>query len=100
LSGGKYEGNKGFDHVFQDAAGEIVLLLDSKQLTNGAAKLQKGVGNSVQLTEAWIDSVLAKLDVNSEVYKKVSDAVLNGTLVKGVVGVDRATGKVTVIRVK
>jgi filamentous hemagglutinin len=52
------------------------------------------------LTEAWIDSVLAKLDVNSEVYKKVSDAVLNGTLVKGVVGVDRATGKVTVIRVK
>ncbi|WP_240637554.1 DUF637 domain-containing protein, partial [Neisseria meningitidis] len=39
LSGGKYGGNNGFDHVWQAADGSVVLIVESKQIRNGTVQL-------------------------------------------------------------
>jgi filamentous hemagglutinin len=100
IPGGKYGANKGFDHVFVGADGAVTLLIDSKQLTNGSATLGVGAGKFVQLTDEWIDAVLGNLPDGSAAKAQVQAAHLQGKLVKGVAGVDRVTGKLSIIRVE
>ncbi len=100
LDGGKYGSNNGFDHVLQSPDGTVTILLDSKQIANGSAKLSVGAGKQMQLTDKWVQAVLFKLDKNSPAYKAVETARDNGTLVKGIAGVDRNTGQLTMVRVK
>jgi len=99
LPGGKYGSNNGFDHVFENADGSVTIILDSKQINNGAAKLSEGAGGQLQLTDAWVQAVLDRLDANSPAHIAVSRALQDGTLVKGVAGVDKTTGKLVVVRV-
>lgn len=101
LEGGKYGSNNGFDHVFQTADGNTTILMDSKQVTNGSASLStKGAGGFMQMSDDWVGSVLSNLDPASPAYKAVNTALNNGTLVKGVIGVDRPSGNLIMIRVK
>jgi hypothetical protein len=44
--------------------------------------------------------VLSHFDLGSAVYHAVSEAIANGTLVKGVAGIDRNAGRPVVLRVK
>jgi filamentous hemagglutinin len=101
LDGGKYGGgsNNGFDHVLQSADGTVTILLDSKQFTNGATKLSESNAGQ-QLSDAWVRSVLGNLDKTSDAYQAVLAALNSGTLVKGVAGVDKATGTLKVIRMQ
>jgi filamentous hemagglutinin len=101
LSGGKYGGNNGFDHVFVDSSGNVTLLIDSKQINNGAFTLSPdAAGGNMQLSDGWIRTVLRKLDPTSPSYKAVWSAWNNGTLTTAVAGVDRATGRVIAVPVK
>ena len=76
-------------------------MLDSKQIVNGSASLDpKAAGGAPQLSDAWVKAVLNKIDVNSEAYQAVSTARLNGTLYKGVIGVDRNSGQLVMVRVQ
>ena len=101
LSGGKYGGNNGFDHVFVDSSGNVTLLIDSKQINNGAFTLSaNGAGGSMQLSDNWVDTVLSKLDPSSPAYRAVFNARNNGTLTTAVAGVDKGTGKVIAVPVK
>jgi len=99
LTGGKYGSNNGFDHVLQSADGTVTILLDSKQMAKGAAKVSTGAGKEMQLTDAWVKNVMTKLDQTSPAYLAIEAARNNGTLVKGVAGVDRTTGALTVLKV-
>ncbi|HFC6750407.1 TPA: DUF637 domain-containing protein, partial [Neisseria meningitidis] len=55
LSGGKYGGNNGFDHVWQAADGSVVLIVESKQIRNGTVQLNpNGAGGYTQMSEDWI----------------------------------------------
>jgi hypothetical protein len=101
LPGGRYGSNNGFDHVFQNADGTVTVLVDSKQIVNGAASVStQGAGGTTQLSDAWVRNVLDSLDRSSPAYKAVSTALINGSLIKGIAGVDRATSSVMIIRVK
>ncbi|MCL6017385.1 DUF637 domain-containing protein, partial [Neisseria meningitidis] len=52
LSGGKYGGNNGFDHVWQAADGSVVLIVESKQIRNGTVQLNpNGAGGYTQMSE-------------------------------------------------
>jgi filamentous hemagglutinin len=99
LPGGKYGSNNGFDHVFENADGSVTIVLDSKQVNNGAAKLSEGAGGQLQLTDAWVQAVLDRLDANSPAHIAVSRALQDGTLTKGVAGVDKSTGKLVIVRI-
>jgi hypothetical protein len=97
----RYGSNNGFDHVFQAPDGTVTVLLDSKQLPAGAATLStEGAGGATQLSDAWVTNVLNKLDPASPAWQAVSQAQANGTLVKGVIGVERVSGNLSVVRVK
>ncbi|HEZ6087185.1 TPA: DUF637 domain-containing protein, partial [Neisseria meningitidis] len=62
LSGGKYGGNNGFDHVWQAADGSVVLIVESKQIRNGTVQLNpNGAGGYTQMSEDWIRQVLDQL---------------------------------------
>ncbi|WP_211468421.1 hypothetical protein, partial [Collimonas silvisoli] len=101
LEGGKYGSNNGFDHVLQNSDGTVTILIDSKQMTNGTFKLsQEGAGNAMQMSDEWVQNVLLRIDPTSPAFKAVDMARKNGTLVKGVAGVDRANGQVTIVRIK
>jgi filamentous hemagglutinin len=101
LSGGKYGGNNGFDHVFVDSSGNVTLLIDSKQINNGTFTLSPtGSGGNMQLSSAWIDSVLSKLDPTSPAYEAIEHARATGTLTTAVAGVDKSTGRVIAVPVK
>lgn len=100
LQGGKYGSNNGFDHVLEHPNGTVTVVLDSKQITNGSTSLSPdGAGGTMQMSDAWVRQVLNNLDPTSSAYRAVNNALNNGTLVKGVIGVDRATGQVVMIRV-
>ena len=100
LSGGKYGSNNGFDNVFKTSDGSV-LLLDSKQLPDGAANVSTdAAGGTTQMSDAWVQEVLSKLDSTSDAYQAVDSAMNSGTLVKGIIGVDRASGNLTMFRVK
>jgi filamentous hemagglutinin len=100
LDGGKYGSNNGFDHVLQNPDGTVTILMDSKQITNGSTTLSQGAGGAMQLTDSWVKNVLGNIDQTSAAYNAIENAMANGTLVKGVAGVDRTTGQVTIVRVK
>jgi filamentous hemagglutinin len=100
LSGGKYGSNNGFDHVFQNADRTVTILMDSKQISNGTISLSNGAGGAQQLSDVWIDNVLGNLDPSSPAAKAIKLAQDNGTLIKGVAGIDRNTGALTLVRVK
>ncbi len=102
LPGGKYGGgsDNGFDHVLQGPDGKVTIVLDSKQINDGATQLGTiGDGTVVQLSDRWINNVLDKLPDNSPAKVAVLRAIDEGTLFKGMMGVDKATGQVTLIRV-
>lgn len=76
-------------------------MIDSKQMSGGNISLSATTSNKViQLSDSWVSTVLSRLDDSSEAYKMVSSALRDGTLVKGVAAVDRATGKLIIARVK
>ncbi|MCY0910951.1 hypothetical protein [Massilia antarctica] len=100
LQGGKYGSNNGFDHVFQNTDGTVTIILDSKQMTNGSTSVSTGAGRQLQLTDAWVRAVLFKLNPSSPAAIAVETALMNNTLVAGIAGVDRATLKLTIIRVR
>ena len=101
LTGGKYGSNNGFDHVFQNPDGTVTIIMDSKQLPNGAASLSTdGAGETTQLSDAWVQAVLPKLDQTSPAAQAITQAIQNGTLIKGLIGVDRGSGNLLMIRVK
>lgn len=54
----------------------------------------------VQMSDAWIDKVLGKLDKTSSAFEAVFQARKNGTLVKGVAGVDRSSGELIIAKLK
>jgi filamentous hemagglutinin len=54
----------------------------------------------MQLTDAWVQNVLLRINKTSPAYGAVNSALKNGTLVKGIAGVDRTTGALTIIRIK
>jgi len=99
LDGGKYGSNNGFDHVYLSADGKSVIVLDSKQI-NGGVSLSKRADEIVQMSDAWIRKVLFKLDDSSGAYKAVYNALLEGSLVKGIAGVDRSTGQLIIAKIK
>ncbi len=99
LEGGKYGSNNGFDHVYLSADGKSVVILDSKQI-NGGVSLSKGADDIVQMSDAWIEKVLNKLDKNSEAFKAIDNATMNGSLIKGLMGVDRSTGQLIMAKLK
>lgn len=104
LSGGKYGSNNGYDHVvvFKDADGTtyLTMTVDSKQLGKKGVTLNpKAADGTMQMSDEWDDAVLKKLDKNSEARKAIEAAKENGTLVKGVAYVDKATGELKLVRI-
>ncbi|VTX68495.1 DUF637 domain-containing protein [Neisseria sicca] len=51
LSGGKYGGNNGFDHVWQAADGSVVLIVESKQIRNGTVQLNPNGAGGIYADE-------------------------------------------------
>ncbi|WP_195714694.1 hypothetical protein [Neisseria brasiliensis] len=101
LSGGKYGGNKGFDHVWQAADGSVVVLVESKQIRNGTVQLNpNGAGGYTQMSEAWVNQVLNELPKNNSTIQIIRDAEKNGKLKTAVAGVDRQTGKAVILPVE
>ncbi|MBG8846478.1 S-layer family protein [Neisseria meningitidis] len=101
LSGGKYGGNNGFDHVWQAADGSVVLIVESKQIRNGTVQLNpNGAGGYTQMSEDWIRQVLDQLPDGSPAKAAVFKANKNGTLKTAIAGVDRQTGKAVILPVK
>lgn len=60
----------------------------------------KAAGGNTQLSEAWVQAVLNKLDKNDPAAKAVQQAFNTGKLKTAVTGVDRATGQAVIIPVK
>jgi hypothetical protein len=100
LSGGKYGSNNGFDAVLQNADGSVTLAIDAKQITNGTLKLGQTTDGSIQLSPAWINNVLLKLDPESPAYTAIRLAQSNGTLSTAVIGVNKTTSQLVGIPVK
>ncbi|QPO19944.1 hypothetical protein HXW90_10480 [Pseudomonas sp. Y39-6] len=99
LEGGKYGSNNGFDHVYMSADGKSVIVLDSKQITGGGS-FSRDANEVVQMSDSWVEKVLGRLDKSSEAYKAVDKARENGSLIKGVAGVDRSSGQLIIAKLK
>lgn len=81
LSGGKYGGNNGFDHVWQAADGSVVLIVESKQIRNGTVQLNpNGAGGYTQMSREWIKQVVKSLPDGSPAKAVVLKANQNGKL--------------------
>ncbi|WP_195155249.1 DUF637 domain-containing protein, partial [Neisseria meningitidis] len=101
LSGGKYGGNNGFDHVWQAADGSVVLIVESKQIRNGTVQLNpNGAGGYTQMSREWIKQVVKSLPDGSPAKAVVLKANQNGKLKTAIAGVDRQTGKAVILPVK
>ncbi|EJU51394.1 hypothetical protein NMEN93003_1717 [Neisseria meningitidis 93003] len=101
LSGGKYGGNNGFDHVWQAADGSVVLIVESKQIRNGTVQLNpNGAGGYTQMSEDWIKQVITNLPDNHPTKNILREAVRSGKIKTAVTGVDRQTGKAVILPVK
>ncbi|TCP10714.1 hypothetical protein EV697_1171, partial [Bisgaardia hudsonensis] len=110
LKGGKYGGNSGFDHVLQAKDGSIVII-DSKQITNGATKVSnKGakLDNKVtnQLSQDWIEAVatekfdLDKTDPAILAVRKALKNKQNQPIKTLIIGVDKVDEKIKLIPVE
>lgn len=106
LDGGKYNTVNGFDHVFitEIDGVEHVMIVDTKQLKNGSAALAN-TNNGVQMSRQWVDNVLENLDYDGDMAQanlllksKIDSAKTNGTLLKGVAGLDKKTGEFSVVK--
>ncbi|HGT4318570.1 TPA: DUF637 domain-containing protein, partial [Neisseria meningitidis] len=98
LSGGKYGGNNGFDHVWQAADGSVVLIVESKQIRNGTVQLNpNGAGGYTQMSREWIKQVVKSLPDGSPAKAVVLKANQNGKLKTAIAGVDRQTGKAVIL---
>ena len=101
LSGGKYGGNNGFDHVWQAADGSVVLIVESKQIRNSTVQLNpNGAGGYTQMSREWIKQVLDQLPDGSPAKAAVFKAEREGKLKTAIAGVDRQTGKAVILPVK
>lgn len=101
LAGGKYGSNNGFDLVLQGANGEVTIILDAKQMSNGAFSLSsQAAGNTTQLSKAWVEEVLARLPDGSPAKTEIIKALDNDTLVTTVGGVNKTTASVVVVPVQ
>ena len=97
LTGGKYGSNNGFDLVLQDAAGNVTVIMDAKQITQaGSIKLSTKSELGTQLSPEWIQNVVNKLPLSSPARTAVERAVRNGALTVAVGGVNRTTGQLIV----
>jgi len=101
LSGGKYNGNNGFDLVLKNADGTVTVVMDGKQMTqSGAFALSSnGAGGNTQNSVAWVEAVRRNLDEQSAAYRAVTEAIRTNTLVTAVGGVNRTTGQLVVLPV-
>ena len=106
MDGGKYNTVNGFDHVFitEIDGVEHVMIVDTKQLKNGSAALAN-TNNGVQMSRQWVDNVLENLDYDGDMAQaklllksKIYSAKTNGTLLKGVAGLDKKTGEFSVVK--
>lgn len=52
------------------------------------------------MSDSWVEKVLGRLDKSSEAYKAVDKVRENGSLVKGVAGVDRSSGQLIIAKLK
>ena len=101
LSGGKYGSNNGFDHVLQATDGSVTIVVDAKQMNSGSFSLSNsGAGGVQQLSDQWIRNVLGAIDQTSQAYTAIDNAISSGTLYKAVMGVDKTTGKLMMVRIK
>ena len=101
LRGGKYGGNKGFDHVWRAQDGSVVVVVESKQIRNGAVQLNpNGAGGYTQMSREWIEQVTKTLPPNDPVVKMINEAEQNGKLRTAVAGVDRQTGKAIILPIE
>ena len=100
IQGGKYGGNKGFDHVWVTRDGSVVVIVESKQIKNGTVQLNsKGAGGFTQMSEPWIRQVINSLPDNDPTKKIIQEADFSGKLKTAVAGVDRQTGKAVILPV-
>ncbi len=101
LSGGKYGGNKGFDHVWKAADGSVVVIVESKQIKNGTVQLNpNGAGGHTQMSNDWITQVISNLPDGSPAKTAILTADQNGKLKTAVAGVDRQIGKAVILPVE
>ena len=92
---------KGFDYVLRNKDGSITILASCQQLPDGSVELDPdAAGGFMQMSDDWVENVLDKLDRNSAAWKTVIAAEENGTLFKAVVGVDRVSGNLSLVRLK
>ena len=92
--------DNGFDLVLQNAAGEVTIIVDAKQLSSGAFSLSsQAAGSTTQLSKAWVEEVLARLPEGSPAKTEIVKALDNGTLLTAIGGVNKATGAVVVVPV-
>jgi len=74
-------------------------LLESKQVSaSGTIKLGQMADDTVQMPPEWVDKVPDAIDKSSAAYKAVKAASDNNTLVRGVLAVDKKTGKLMVLK--
>lgn len=98
LPGGKFRSDNGFDHVLMSAYGIVTLLVDSKQMRNGAFRLtSEAAGGGLQLSRIWIDTVLERLPEAAAAKIAVAAAIRTNRLRLAVSGVDRASQTVVIV---
>ena len=100
LDGGKYGSNNGFDLVLQHPDGSVTVVVEAKQMKDGAFQLSKGAREYVQLSERWVDIVRRRLPQDSPARLAVENAIDTQRIVTVVGGVDRNTGKIILTPVK
>ena len=97
IPGGKYGSNNGFDHVFVTPTGQVVLA-DSKQIVKNAMHLiPSAAGGHMQMSNNWVRTVIGKLPKNDPTIPILKEALQNRTLYRSAVGIDRNTGKITLV---
>lgn len=101
IEGGKYGSNNGIDHILVSKDGSSLIILDSKQMSkSGTFSISlEGAGKNAQLSDNWIKAVAGRLK-NKELGKKLIENVDRGVIETGVIGVDKASGKVILVPIK
>jgi filamentous hemagglutinin len=98
----KVNGNQGFDHVYEgvDENGDTFLMIvDSKQLKNGGAKLSATTNKGVQLSKEWITKTADALPDSSPAKARIKQALLDGNIRTAVAGQDKYLQKFSIINI-
>ncbi|GAB3476820.1 hypothetical protein [Marinomonas epiphytica] len=98
LSGNKYGGEKGIDHILQDKDGVTTVVLDAKQLNkSGGSQLGKSGDSDVptiQLSDKWLKTTADRLPPG-EAKTALEQAIQSGSPIKTVItAVDKKIGDV------